>query len=318
MNKLSQAAAEFCTVRTADPYWNESAWFSLSVPERGIHGFFYYFFRPNMNLLVGGPAVWDGTGSQMWNCLYYDWRTFQAMPEGARKFDFTAPNSLSVETLEAARRYRLRYDNNGLNLDLEWEAISEPHDFTGMEELATGAVGKRLHIEQCGRLRGRLHLRGERVSVDSYSLRDTSFGVRHFGQVVKGSYFWGIASPETAFHVLTLGDGPEQKVAGGFLIQDGRMETIIGGMRKVIEDGPLTPASFALDIEDKADRRASLIARTKTDFIFTGYPDNPTTWSMLEIEHNGKTYWGDIQEFRPLEVFRHQQRNGLLSAENVP
>jgi len=266
-----------------------------------------------MNLLVGGPAIWDATGSEMWNCLYYDWRTFQAMPNAARKFDFTAPNSLSVETLEPSTRYRLRYDNNGFLLDLEWQAVSEPHDFTGMEELATGAAGKRLHIEQCGRVTGLMRVNGEEFLLNCYSLRDTSFGVRHFGQVVKGSYFWGIASPETAFHVLTLGDGPEQKVAGGFLIQDGRMETILGGMRKVIEDGPLSPLSFSLQVKDKAGRSASLIAKTKNPFLFVGYPDNPTTWSMLEIEHDGKVYWGDIQEFRPMEVFRRQVRGGLLS-----
>ena len=38
MSNLLRAAAGFCTTRTTDPYWNESAWFSLSLPERGIHG----------------------------------------------------------------------------------------------------------------------------------------------------------------------------------------------------------------------------------------------------------------------------------------
>lgn len=32
-----------------DPYWNESAWFGLMIPERKIHGFVYFWHRNNMN-----------------------------------------------------------------------------------------------------------------------------------------------------------------------------------------------------------------------------------------------------------------------------
>ena len=39
-----------------NPYWNESVWFSLSVPEQRIHGMIQYYFRPNMGLLNGGPG----------------------------------------------------------------------------------------------------------------------------------------------------------------------------------------------------------------------------------------------------------------------
>ena len=316
MSELPQVD-RFCAQRSDDLYWNESAWFSFSIPERGIHGLCYYFFRPNMQLLVGGPAMWDDSGNQMWNCLYYDWHTFQAMPEGAEKFNFTAPGSLSVKMLEPTKRFQLNYDKNGFTLDLLWEAIAKPHDFTGMEEVATGAAGQRLHIEQFGRVRGTIRCKGEEYPVDCYSLRDTSFGVRTFGTVIKGSYFWGIRSETSGFHVLTLGEGREQRVAGGFLLKDGRMETLTGGMRTVVEDGPYTPKSFSLELEDKAGRTASLIGRPKSDFIFTGYSDNPTTWSMLEIEEDGQTYWGDIQEFRPMETFRWQTRGGFDSAEEM-
>src|SRR4051812_35017420 len=61
----------FCPTATDDPFWNESCWFSFSIPEREIHGMVYYFFRPNMNLLMGGPIVWDGSGANTWDCLYH-------------------------------------------------------------------------------------------------------------------------------------------------------------------------------------------------------------------------------------------------------
>ena len=314
--KLPADINTFCPNRTSDPYWNESAWFSFSAPERGIHGFLYYFFRPNMNLLVGGPAMWDSSGSTMWDILYCDWPTLQAMPADAEKFGFTAQNSLSVELLEPSQLFRLHYDNNGFTLNLEWTAIAEPHDFTAMEELATGATGERLHIEQCGRVKGTIRHHQEVYQIDCYSIRDTSFGVRKFTTVSKGSYFWGIASEDFAFHALTLGEGREQQVVGGFLMQDGRTEGLKGGTRRVIEDGRYTPRTFAVDLEDRAGRKVSMTATTSSDFIFAGYPDNPTTWSLLEIEEGGRRFWGDIQEFRPIEQFRRQVRGGLASSED--
>ena len=37
------------------PHWIDSACFYLSVPESRLHGFIFYFFRPNLNMLTAGP-----------------------------------------------------------------------------------------------------------------------------------------------------------------------------------------------------------------------------------------------------------------------
>ena len=60
-------------------------WFSVSIPERRIHGMIQYYFRPNMGMLNGGPALWDPQAYQ-WNCLHTNWSHLQAMPAGAEKF----------------------------------------------------------------------------------------------------------------------------------------------------------------------------------------------------------------------------------------
>ncbi len=300
---------QFCSSPTDDPYWNESCWFQFSIPEKKINGFFYYFFRPNMNLLVGGPAMWDDSGVNSYDCLYYDWQHLQAIPQGAQKFNFKAQNGLAVELLEPRKKYHLLYDRNGFQLDLIWTAISEPHDFAGLEEQTSGATGHRLHLEQCGRITGKISYQGETYDVDSYSLRDTSFGVRHFGQVMRGSYFSGIASPDLAFHTLTMGGDGEQKVVGGFLIKDGTMASLVGGTRRVIEEGKYTPAVFEFEMEDTLGRTLALTARSSSHLVFTGYPDVPAVWSYLEWETEGqKGLLGDLQEFYPIKEFRARLR----------
>lgn len=309
MSDLSHAD-HFCANTPADDlYWNESAWFALSVPERDIHGFIYYFFRPNMGMLVGGPALWDPSGAFSWNCLHYDWPYFQTIPEGAGKCDFTAPNSLSVKLLEPLKRYKIDYDRLGVKLDLVWTATSEPSDTCAMEEAATGAKsGNRMHLEQCGRMTGTITLQGEVIDVDCHSLRDSSFGSRNMTRVVKGSYFWGIASETSAFHAMTIGDGAEQKVSGGFLMRDGTMAPLVGGMRRVLREGPYTPDEFLFEAVDSLGRTLEVRGHSSSELVFTGYPDVSIVWSLLRLDYEGGTGWGDMQEFSPPATFRERTR----------
>jgi hypothetical protein len=113
-------ADRFGDGRTDNPYWNESVWFSLSVPDRRIHGMIQYYFRPNMGMLNGGPVLWDASGLNQWNCLHYQWSHLQALPQGAEKFRMTARNSLCVAVIEPLTRYKIDYDRDGLMLDLTW------------------------------------------------------------------------------------------------------------------------------------------------------------------------------------------------------
>ena len=66
-------ADEYFHEKSDDPYWSENTLLGFTVPERNLCGFIYYYFRPNMNLVVAGPAIWDHTGEDVYNCLYYGW-----------------------------------------------------------------------------------------------------------------------------------------------------------------------------------------------------------------------------------------------------
>jgi hypothetical protein len=300
----------FGPTRTDDPYWNESAWFSFSIPEKEIHAKVYYFFRPNMNLLMGGPILWDGSGAHPWDCLYYDWHHFQTIPEGCEKFDFRSHTSLEVRVLEPRMKYRLAYDQPDFKLDLEWSGLEAPHHFLGMEIEATGmSAENRMHFEQMGRARGTVELRGERLEVDCYALRDSSWGVRQMDGVKRGSYFWAVAGPDTAFHAQVMGEGDEMRVVGGFLKLKGETSSLVRGRRLVTEMGEVTPRRFDLTLIDEKGREVSLAARSCSDLMVNFYPRVQVVWSLLEADFGGGVKgWGDIQEFQPLEQFRAMVR----------
>jgi len=287
--------------RDDNPYWNESVWFSVSIPERRIHGMIQYYFRPNMGMLNGGPALWDTENRFQWNCLHYQWSHLQAMPEGAQKFDMKARNSLSCKVIEPLQRYKIDYDRDGFQVDLTWEAIGPCH------ELVTGDAGQKatakFHIEQPGRMTGIIRSHGEEFPVDCFSMRDTSYGARDYESLAIGGYFWGI-SADSSFHALCMGHGTHAECIGGYIMKGGEMSSLVSGRREVIEWGEHAPAKVVFEGTDKLGRTMKATGKIDPGLIFTGYTDHTVHWSLAEWDWEGVTHWGDNQEFSPDERFR--------------
>jgi hypothetical protein len=287
--------------RDDNPYWNESVWFSVSIPERRIHGLIQYYFRPNMGMLNGGPALWDPENRFQWNCLHYNWSHLQGMPEGAEKFDMTARNSLSCKMIEPLQRYEIGYDRNGFQMDLTWEALGPCH------ELKTGNSGQqataKFHIEQPGRMTGMIRRHGEEFPVDCFSMRDTSYGAREYESLAVGGYFWGIAA-DSSFHALCMGHGRLADCIGGYIMKDGEMASLVSGRREVLEWGEHAPARVMFEGTDTLGRTMKATGVIDPGLIFTGYTDHTVHWSLAEWEWDGVTHWGDNQEFSPDERFR--------------
>ena len=145
-----------------DPHWNESAWLPFMVPEKGLSGWIYFFHRTTLGYTIGGVAAWDSSGEDMWNCRHYDWGIPYPTPAGADMYDFTLPNSLTVETIEPMESYRFYYDAGGCQLEMRWDATMPAHD-TGYPDHSHewGSA----HYEQCGKMTGTLVLDGERFEV---------------------------------------------------------------------------------------------------------------------------------------------------------
>jgi len=295
------------------PYWNESVWFSYSVPELRMHGMIQYYFRPNMGLLNGGPCLWDPSGQFQWDCLYYNWSHLQALPPVNGKFDVTARNSLSVKVLEPLRRYKIDYAKDGFALDLEWTALARPH------ELKTGDAGQqataKFHIEQPGRMKGTIRRAkgsGEDAwTVDCYSMRDTSFGRRDYESLATGGYFWGIAE-NSSFHALCMDtpetNGREANCIGGYAMKDGEMASLVSGTRTVVEYGRFGPSRILFEGRDALGRAIRAAGTIDPGLVFTGYTDHTVVWSLAEWDWDGVIHWGDNQEFRPDDQFRRIAR----------
>ncbi len=293
------AADEVFHDATDDPYWNESGWFGFNVPERDINGFVYYFHDVRTGVSGGGPALWDPSGEQTYDCLFYDWRWTQP-PTGALDFaDFRLPNTLRHQVVEPMRRYRLSYAELGMELDLEWTALMGPH-------VLGEASPQHCHFDQPGHMRGSVTLQGERIEVDCYAMRDRTWGPHRPGARRSGDYLWAIAGPDAHWHAITMASRQSgvDKVIGGYVMRDGEVGELVTGQRRVVERRSGAPLRVLLDAKDDRGRDLHAEGRVRTALRWLGWPGRLTFWTLTDWRWDGVQGFGEDQEFFAREEVR--------------
>jgi len=301
-----------------DPYWTESSWFSWAIPERNINGFFYMHFRPGMNCVNAGPAMWDLSGQHVWDFLYFDWQCMRIPPQGRygvdyNKYDFETPWGMSTHMLDPLQRYQIRYQREEFKLDLVFEAVSEPNvmGLVGVDNFENAA---RLHFEQPGRIKGVVELDGERFGVDCFSIRDGGHGCRSLEATPAGGYTWSTANEKTAWQLIALDTerSRETPIRIGYLLRDGQMASLVRGVRRVLERAGPRPNVIEVEAEDSLGRQLHATGHAQTPAEFILFPDHGQWWTLFKWDYDGFTdAIGEDQEFYDLHDFRRWHRAGM-------
>ena len=317
--------------RSDSPYWNESSWIQFMVPERQIDGWAYFYHRPNMNLSAGGVALWDPSGEQSYDCLFYEWDEHQALPDGADMYDFSLRNGLTVECVEPLKSFRVSFKNADCQLELTWDAIMDPYEAPapksevvnpGLVDWGTG------HYDQFGRARGQVHIEGESLDIDCFSVRDHSWGPRQDGTAtfLRGSWPWAVASETSAFSCwamsrLPLDEDPiagtTEPVAAGWYTRDGIIGQLVSGERRVVERGSDgRPMHEIVDAKDHLGREFHAEGRPANLLKWHAYTTFFNHWSLARWEFDGQEAWGEMNDYftvRQMRRFQQSLRRRRLS-----
>ncbi|MCV7380861.1 hypothetical protein BST11_12255 [Mycobacterium alsense] len=168
----------FHTPRDDNPYWAETTWWSFNVPERKIGCWLHATCHTNRAAVTWRVYLWDPTGTRPNNLAYY-----RISPDTPMDFadadlrDITFPGGgFSVQALRPLTEYRIGYADAAADFAVRFDfrAVHPPRRYTPGEPPIMFSP----HLDQLGHIAGEVVLRGERIPLDCYSVRDRTWGPR--------------------------------------------------------------------------------------------------------------------------------------------
>lgn len=172
-----------------DPYETETNWWSFNIPARKIGCWIHTPYYPNRNTATWRIFVWDERGWDPTRMAYYKKVEEVPMAENPDLREITFPGGgYSLKMLEPGMKYHLQYADPDRNfaLDFVFTGAHPPRRFEPGEPPFINTP----HYDQLGKVEGIMTLEGERITIDSWSVRDRTWGPRGgpYAQSRKQSY----------------------------------------------------------------------------------------------------------------------------------
>ncbi len=324
-----------------DPYWTETTWWSLNIPERRMGAWLHAGFLANRSAVTWKVFLWDPDGADPGRLAYYKNASEVPMDRGADLRDWQFPaGGFSVKMINPLMDYQVGYRDPDANFSLEFEhrSVHPPRRFTPGEAPAMHNP----HLDQLGHITGELILRGEKIAIDCYSVRDRTWGPRggHHSQSQKSEYvrgeyrvnapggpawrqverergrgriqyIFGHTDDQTGF--LSFVRPQDGDAAGwsplnvGWLLRDGvfeRLDKSKSRMRNFRD--PLTGWSAHMEVElvDQAGRTMQAEGFALSHMCENGGGSN----ALMRWEYDGKIGWGEDQDGWRVDHFQKMLR----------
>lgn len=276
--------------RDDDPWWTETMWFAWMVPERGILGYYYPLFRPNLGIQAGGVLVFDPSAELPWELPVFDYHWHQRIPDGCDLRAATLDNGMRIHCVVPTRQWELGFENRDLVLSLRVDGVAKPLVTRGTPPFNKG------HIDQICRVTGTMVLHGETIPVDCFAMRDRSWGPRQDGRQPQVGYSYATHDEHNAWLAVTIGTQSHYEVTTGFNIVDGEWARMVSGTRAVERDADGRPERYVVDAVDELGRRVTASGAMVSRQVFTAYPSMFCWNALVEWSTGEATGWGEDQD----------------------
>jgi hypothetical protein len=316
-----------------DPFELETTWWSLNVPERRLGAWLHAGYHANRGEVTWRVFAWDPSGTDPVRLAYYKNLANVPMPPASDLRDITFPRGgFSVKMLEPLMDYSIAYRDEDANFAIEFEhrSVHPPQRFTPGEAPAMHNP----HLDQLGHITGEMILRGERIPIDCYSVRDRTWGPRggrhtqsQKAEYVRGEYrvlnpggpkwreierergrgriqyIFGHTGDTTGFlSFVRPQDGDAEgwsPMNVGWLLQDGvfaRLDKTKSRMRNFRDPNTGWSAHMQLEVADVTGRTMQAEGFAVSYMCESGAGSN----ALMRWEYDGKIGWGEDQDgWRP-------------------
>lgn len=281
-------------------------WFwGFNVPESAINCYVYCWVHPNLDVVSAGLMIYQGVKRQHLAAELFDLPAFlnrSVVGDGA---DIRLPNGLRMRVVDPLRRIHMTFRDAArrTEVDVHMRAVGPP---------IVRANSK--HFEQVMHTTGKLLLRGEEHTVDSYSVRDRSWGeLRPESHNPAPPYNWitGVTTDGgTAFTIGSLDDPALQPhwaadfdVAETEAFKDGwiwhgedvrRLE--YASKRVVREPESLRPVSVDVTARDTHGGEHMITGEIVASVPWAGWHNAIVHLGLVRWNVDGRLAWGESMD----------------------
>lgn len=296
----------------------ETQYLGISAPEHGIHGMGYLWHHPNLKVVSGGIWVFKGVNTNMLDSEMVDMRMFMSdrvLENDLRRYRLES--GYGVEVVKPLEHLHLTYDDapRGNRADLHYTAVTPPVMF-----------GDGNHFEQTLRVRGELSLRGQTYKVDTYNVRDRSWGkLRSENPMTLPPTSWctGAFNDDLSFncnifdhafdnqHVDSrLAMPAEQALNGGWVWRNGRFRRIVKALKQARrEPGSHVVRELSLAMTDEDGRTLGVRGQLVASSPWNTWPNTKISIGLMRWEtDDGLVGHGDCQDLVWTDYF-HASRS---------
>ncbi|MCB2049997.1 MAG: hypothetical protein KDE63_01075 [Novosphingobium sp.] len=299
--------------------WAETGYFNFYIPEENILGFVYIVHRAGVGATVSDLEIIRDVSHSPLGSIYVDLCNHNPLPESAEKFEL--PTGLIFEA-RSIRDYSIRYNKNGIELDLKFEGLMEPYDIHDptMDPMAELDPKKALensgfgeaysaHFDMAVRVTGSARIGERSFAVNCLSTMDHSWGPRRedeFSPIV-----WANAhfSDGYCVHAIFAFDpdadtGKEHDFKHGYVLIDGDVRGVTGSKIIADRDG-ITIRSLEWRLTDVDGREHILTGQMLNHHPWLPYANNFSPISMIRWQNSQRDDgYGTYMEGWPLNHIR--------------
>jgi hypothetical protein len=284
---------------------SETWYWGFNIPEARVNCYAYCWVHPNLGVVTAGLFIYQGIKGQHLAAELFDMPAFlsaEILGDGA---DIQVPNGLRIRVIDPLRHIHMTFSDpvRETEVDVHLTAVDAP---------IVRANGK--HFEQVMRTQGQLVLRGERYDVDSFHVRDRSWGeLRPEVHNPAPPYNWvtGVFNDGAwAFNVGSL-DDPTQKphwlehypvpadkaFKDGWIRRDGRTIRLLHASKRVErEPGSLRPTQIAIELHDAEGGVCDVTGQIVAGLPWGGWHNMNCHLALVRWERDGQVGWGDSMD----------------------
>jgi hypothetical protein len=279
-------------------------WFwNFYVAEANINCFAYCWVHPNLKVVSSGLFIYQGFKPNHLACELFEMRDFNSIAVIGDGSDINIPSGFRVRSLDPLKHSHMTFDDPArlTKVDVHLRAIDVP---------IMRANNK--HFEQVMHATGTLLLRGKEYKVDSYPVRDRSWGeARPENHAPLPPYTWvtGAFGKDFAFNLGAHDDPasepewlgkmpvPAAIFRDGWVVVNGEQRRIVSATKTTKREMPwCRPLSHSIKFTDTAGDTYEMEGKVLAQTDWSGWSNTITHLGLVEWTWDGRTGHGETQE----------------------